>query len=224
VGPTGVGKTTTIAKIAGNLIFPHRKRIAFISADTYRLAAADQLRMYGDILKIPVEIVYSSNEMKEKVDMHLDRDLILIDTAGRSQRNSMQISELIAFLDSAVPHEIHLVLSATTKFTDLIDILEKFEPVNYNKIIFSKLDESTRFGNILNVSSRTDIPISYLTTGQSVPDDIELCDSSKLAKLICQFDSEETPSITKAFFEEDAGDASTTGNPPGFGERREKNE
>lgn len=224
VGPTGVGKTTTIAKVAGNLIFPHRKRIAFISADTYRLAAADQLRMYGDILKVPVEVVYTPNEMRQKVNMHMDRDLILIDTAGRSQRNSMQMSELISFLDAAGPDEVHLVLSATTKLNDLIDILEKFEQINYNKLIFSKLDESTRFGNILNVGMRVDIPISYLTTGQNVPDDIELCDSAKLAKLICQFDRETAPAVSHSFFEDDSDDAAATGKSPGAGEWRQNNE
>jgi flagellar biosynthesis protein FlhF len=185
IGPTGVGKTTTLAKLAAEYAFERHKKVAVITVDTYRIAAAEQLKTYTDILGVPLEVVYFPSEFKKAIDHHTDADLILIDTAGRSQRNSLQMAELKAFIDSAGYNlERYLLLSATTKFKELMDIVENFGRVSFSKIIFTKLDEAITFGPILTLSSQIPQPIVYLTTGQNVPEDIELADSMKLAKMV----------------------------------------
>lgn len=184
IGPTGVGKTTTIAKLAANFVLQGEKKVAFVTADTYRIAAIDQLKTYAEIIGVPVEVVFTPSELKTGIEKHLDKDLILIDTPGRSQKNTNQMYELKDFLDSSRPHSVHLVLSATTKYKDLLDVIERFSIVPIDKIIFTKLDETNNFGCILNVCTKMKKQISYLTTGQNVPEDIEIPDSKRLAKLI----------------------------------------
>jgi flagellar biosynthesis protein FlhF len=185
IGPTGVGKTTTLAKIATEYAFERHKKVAVITVDTYRIAAAEQLKTYTEILGIPLCVVYFPSEFKKAIDQYATCDIILIDTAGRSQRNSMQMAELKAFLDSAgYSLENLLLLSATTKYKELIDVVESFSRLNFQRIIFTKIDEAVTFGPILSLSHKISHPILYLTTGQNVPEDIELADKEKIARMV----------------------------------------
>jgi flagellar biosynthesis protein FlhF len=185
IGPTGVGKTTTLAKIATEYAFERHKKVAVITVDTYRIAAAEQLKTYTEILGIPLCVVYFPSEFKKAIDQYATCDIILIDTAGRSQRNSMQMAELKAFLDSAgYGLENLLLLSATTKYKELVDVVESFSRLNFQKIIFTKIDEAVTFGPILSLSHKISHPILYLTTGQNVPEDIELADKEKIARMV----------------------------------------
>jgi flagellar biosynthesis protein FlhF len=184
VGPTGVGKTTTIAKLA----FAHALRmedsVALITLDSNRIAAIEQLKVYAKIIGIPIEVASNNEELNESIKKLRNKDLILIDTAGMSQNNEYQLNELNGFFDKIHPIEIHLLLSATTKEDDLIDILEKFKVIPISRLILTKLDESTAYGNIFNQLIRMKIPVSYLTNGQQVPEDIEIATLKKLANLI----------------------------------------
>jgi flagellar biosynthesis protein FlhF len=155
-----------------------------ITIDTYRIAAVEQLRTYAEIINIPLEVVLTPSEMKRAIEKHEHRDLIFIDTAGRSQKNSMQLSELKSFIEAIKPDEIHLVLSTTTNYKNVQDVLEKFSVFPIDKIIFTKLDEGIGFGLILNVINRLNKSLSYFTTGQNVPDDIEISDPHRLAQLM----------------------------------------
>lgn len=184
IGPTGVGKTTTIAKIASKFKVNEKANVAFLTADTYRIAAVEQLRTYANILGIPLKVVYSEEEMKQAVSEFTDFDIVFVDTAGRSHRNKDQRDD-IELLINAVPEnerEVFLVLSATTKYGDLIKITEAYsEIVNY-KLIFTKLDETGTIGNIFNIRMLTQAPLSYATFGQNVPDDISRIDAQSIAK------------------------------------------
>ena len=185
IGPTGVGKTTTLAKIATEYAFEKHKKVAVITVDTYRIAAAEQLKTYTEILGIPLCVVYFPSEFKKAIDQYAGSDIILIDTAGRSQRNSMQMAELKAFLDSAGYNlENLLLLSATTKYKELLDVVESFSRLNFQRIVFTKTDEAVTFGPILSLSHKIPHPILYLTTGQNVPEDIELADKDKIARMV----------------------------------------
>ncbi|MGE5573686.1 MAG: flagellar biosynthesis protein FlhF [Bacteroidota bacterium] len=184
VGPTGVGKTTTLAKIAALAALFGKKKVAFVTADTYRIAAVEQLRTYAEIIGVPCEVVYTPAEMRAAVASHEERDLVLIDTAGRSPRSGMHMAELRAFLEAAQVDETHLVLSMTTRPRDLLDIVERFSPCGVNRLIFSKLDETSRLGAIVGVTSAVKVPISYVTYGQNVPEDIEVADAAQLARWI----------------------------------------
>lgn len=184
IGPTGVGKTTTIAKLAANFKLAEEKRVALVTADTYRIAAIDQLKTYAEIINIPVEVVFTPQEMKTGIARHTDKDLILIDTAGRSQRDTQKVFELKDFIEAARPSEIHLVLSATTRYKDILDVVEKFSIMSIQQLLFTKLDEATNYGTMLNVVSKLNKAVSYITTGQNVPEDIEIPDNKKLARSI----------------------------------------
>ncbi|MFZ5943689.1 MAG: flagellar biosynthesis protein FlhF [Bacillota bacterium] len=184
VGPTGVGKTTTIAKLAANFTINNQKNIALITSDTYRIAAVEQLKTVGDIIGIPVEVVFTPQNMKNSIIQHSDKDLVFIDTAGRSHKNALHLGELKGFLDAAEPDEIFLVLSATTKYKDMLEIIETYEKINFNRIIFTKLDETTTYGPILSIIHKSRKYLSYFTTGQSVPDDIEIAQTEKIVGLI----------------------------------------
>ena len=184
VGPTGVGKTTTIAKLATQAKLIGGKEVAIISADTFRIAAVEQLKTFANIAEIPFEVVYSTDEIKNAVAKFSRMDLIFIDTTGRSQKDKMNLKEIGNMLSSVEPGEVHLVLSVTTKYKDILDILEKFKTLFINRIIFTKLDETTSLGLILNVAEKVRKPISYITFGQNVPEDIEKADSRKIAKII----------------------------------------
>lgn len=185
VGPTGVGKTTTIAKVASRFKVDHNKKVAFLTADTYRIAAAEQLRTYANILDTPLSIVYSADELDDSIEKMEDYDLILVDTAGFSHKNNEQkkdIQKLIASVDKKYRCEVYLVLSATTKYKDLVDITDAYKEVADYKLIFTKLDETTTYGNILNIKLYSGADISYITNGQNVPDDIEIFNTQKIVK------------------------------------------
>lgn len=183
IGPTGVGKTTTLAKIAANFLKEGR-RIAFLTADTYRLAAVEQLQKYADIMGLSLDTVYSPEEMGKAIARHADKELIFVDTAGRSQRNSGQMEELKAFVAACQPAEVHLLLGATTKREDLEEILERFSICPIDCLILTKTDESSCFGPFYSIIKRNPIPFSYITTGQNVPEDIEEATACRIAGLI----------------------------------------
>lgn len=185
IGPTGVGKTTTIAKIASKYKVESDKKVAFITADTYRIAATEQLRVYANILDAPMSIVYSAEELNAAVSRLMDYDLVFVDTAGFSHKNEAQredTKKLINGIDSTYEKEVYLVLSATTKYKDLIDIVDIYHDISEFKLIFTKLDETSAFGNILNVKMYSGADLSYVTNGQNVPDDIEVFDTQKIVK------------------------------------------
>ena len=184
LGTTGVGKTTTLAKVAAKFVLEQKTDVALITADTYRISAVEQLKTYSDILELPLEIVYNPAELTASIERHRDKDLILIDTAGRSQHNDYQMRELEEFLRVNPRIEKHLVISATTKFTDAKHIMNKFEQVEPDKIIFTKIDETASLGMIINLLHDKKYSLSYITTGQSVPDDIDRASSDVLANLL----------------------------------------
>ena len=185
IGPTGVGKTTTIAKIASKYKVDYEKKVAFITADTYRIAATEQLQVYANILDAPMSIVYSKDELNAEVEKYCEDDLIFVDTAGFSHRNEEQkgdIKTLIGGLSEDYTKEVFLVLSATTKYRDLLEIVDTYRTISDFKLIFTKLDETTTYGNMLNIKLYSGADLSYTTNGQNVPDDIELFDSQKIVK------------------------------------------
>lgn len=184
IGPTGVGKTTTIAKIASTLKISENKKIAFLTADTYRIAAIEQLRIYANILGIPVKVIYTQEDILKSQEEFSDYDAIFVDTAGRSHKNEQQ-REDIKSLISAIPdtdREVYLVLSATTKYSDLIKIVEVYSEITEYRLIFTKLDETMSIGNVYNIKMLTNKPLSYATWGQNVPDDFGKIDAQKIAK------------------------------------------
>ena len=176
IGPTGVGKTTTIAKIASIFRVDQKKKVALLTADTYRIAAAEQLRTYANILEVPFRIIYTVEEIEKAMEDFKDYDYILVDTAGHSHQNSTQkesMSKFIHSVDDKTEKEVYLVLSATTKYRDLISIADSYKEMTDYKLIFTKLDETTTLGNLLNLRLYTNAELSYVTYGQNVPDDIE---------------------------------------------------
>lgn len=182
IGPTGVGKTTTIAKIASLHTLIHNRDVALITSDTYRIAAVEQLRTYANILGIPIKVVYTPDEMKEAIDFFSDKDLILVDTAGRSHKNKIHQTELMELLTSIPDKEIYLTLSVATKYKDLMKIVNVYKTICDFKIIFTKLDETLSYGNILNIKMSTKAKLSYVTFGQNVPDDISEINPHHIAK------------------------------------------
>ena len=183
-GKGGVGKTTTLAKIAAKFVLEQRTNVALITADTYRISAVEQLKTYSDILELPLEIVYNPTELSAALERHRDKELILIDTAGRSQHNEYQMRELDEFLRVNPRIEKHLVISATTKLADARQIMNKFLQVEPDKIIFTKTDETGSLGMIINLLRDSKYSLSYVTTGQSVPDDIERAGAEILTNLL----------------------------------------
>lgn len=186
VGPTGVGKTTTIAKLSSKLILEEKKKIAIFTADTYRIAAVEQIKTYANILSIPVEIIYEPKDLEEFLPKYKEYDYILVDTAGRSHKNKVQIDDLKALFEAFSKYSIltYLVLSATTKYTDLKHITSLYEDMTEYSLIFTKLDETSAIGNILNVKLDTGRPLSYISYGQNVPDDIEVMNPQIIAKQV----------------------------------------
>ncbi len=184
VGPTGVGKTTTIAKLAANMKLRENRRVGLVTIDSYRIAAVEQLKTYAQILEVPLASVLTPDEMKSAIAKMSDCDLILIDTAGRSQRDSPRIAELAKFLEAARPDQVHLVLATTTGEPTIREAIERFKALGARRLIFTKVDEAVGFGVILNVLKQADVRLSYLTTGQAVPDDIEVGSASRVAQMI----------------------------------------
>lgn len=184
VGSTGVGKTTTIAKIASDFKINKKANIALITSDTYRIAAIEQLKEYAKLLSIPLRVVYTPNDMEDAIKDYLNYDLLLVDTAGRSPKNQEQCDALADLIDSVEPdlREVYLVLSATTKYKDLKQIVETYKDMSEYRLLFTKLDETSCYGNILNIRLDTGAPLSYTTSGQDVPKDIETLNAQAIAK------------------------------------------
>ncbi|MDI3540522.1 MAG: flagellar biosynthesis protein FlhF [Thermosediminibacterales bacterium] len=184
IGPTGVGKTTSIAKLAANFALCENRRVGLITADTYRIAAVEQLKTYAEIMEVPLEVIYTPDEMKRALDLYESFDTILIDTAGTSSRNKMQINELKNLLEAIPLTDTFLVLSATTRNKDLIEVIDNYSIIKTNRILFTKLDETSTYGCLLNVINYTNNALSYITIGQSVPEDIEEADPDRIASLV----------------------------------------
>jgi flagellar biosynthesis protein FlhF len=184
IGPTGVGKTTTIAKLAAHLKLREKRRIGLITIDTYRIAAVDQLRKYAEILGAPLRAVATSGDLRDAIAAMRECEYVLIDTAGRSPNDAMKLSELKSFLAAAAPDEVHLVLSTTASQACVELAISRFADVRVDRIIFTKLDEAAHLGVVLNVANKLNKSLSYITTGQDVPDDIEVGERGRLAKLI----------------------------------------
>lgn len=184
VGNTGVGKTTTMAKLASKCKLEDKLSVAMLSVDTYRIAAIEQIKTYANILSAPMEVVYTPDDMKKYVEKYNDCDLIMVDTAGRSHRNEEQREDLKAILESVSDYEkeIFLVVSVTTKYSDLYDIADTYGELFDYRIIFTKLDETNGLGSILNLKLDTSKELSYVTWGQNVPDDIGVLNPQIIAK------------------------------------------
>ncbi|MDO5576392.1 MAG: 50S ribosome-binding GTPase, partial [Fibrobacter sp.] len=182
VGPTGSGKTTTLAKLAAHCCINKNKNVSIITADTYRIAAIEQIRMFAEIVKVGLQVIFSPDEVAGALEACSNDDIVFVDTAGRSQRNSEHMEELQEFLQQLGADEIHLVLSAATKDSDLAEIISRYKAININRLIFTKLDETVKIGNIFNSVSEAEIPVSYFTFGQSVPDDIELAQTTRFVQ------------------------------------------
>jgi flagellar biosynthesis protein FlhF len=186
VGPTGSGKTTTLAKLAAHCCFNKSRKISMITADTYRIAAIEQIRTFADIVHVGLQVIFSPDEIPDALTACGDSEIIFVDTAGRSQRNSEHMEELRQLINVLRPDETHLVLSATTKDSDLVDMVQKYRGVRVNRLLFTKLDETTRLGSVFNAVSELGIPVSYFTAGQSIPDDIELAQAGKFVKKLME--------------------------------------
>lgn len=184
IGPTGVGKTTTIAKLAYSLMEQKKAKVALLAADTYRIAAVDQLRTYAEIMNIPLYVIYSETELAEQKEELEKYDVILVDTAGRSHRSKEQRDDIERLIKSVPPEsrEVYLVLSATTKYRDLVKIAQAYSEIAEYRLIFTKLDETGTIGNIFNIKMLTGAPLSYATNGQNVPDDISRINPQSIAK------------------------------------------
>ena len=184
IGPTGVGKTTTIAKIASTLKLTKKTKVALITSDTYRIAAVEQLKTYANILGIPLQVVYTPEDMSHAMEELREFDLVFVDTAGRSHNNQEQkedVQKLLETVDEA-NREVFLVLSATTKYKDLVKISMTYAEITKYNLIFTKLDETDTIGSLFNIHMLTGAPLSYTTWGQNVPDDIGKIDAQSIAK------------------------------------------
>ncbi len=184
IGPTGVGKTTTLAKLAAHYLSRQSPSIALITIDTYRIAAVEQLKVYGEIMNLPVEVVISPEQLADALAKHRDRELVLIDTAGRSPRDFFCIEELAAFLGIDPGIEKHLVLSATTREEELHEAVRRFDQVGIDRIIFTKIDECSQLGSLFNIQIQYGRPLAFVTNGQRVPEDLLEITPEKVASLI----------------------------------------
>lgn len=183
-GPTGVGKTTTIAKLAADSMLKEKRKIGFITADTYRMAAVEQLKTYANILNVPLEVVFQPKEMAAAMERLSDCDLIFVDTAGRNFRNDEYVQGIRQLVDHGTNSVNYLVLSLTSKYQDMKAIVQNFVDVPNKQVIFTKADETQSFGNMLNVSQEMKLPFSYITTGQNVPDDIVVATPSLVSSMV----------------------------------------
>jgi len=183
VGPTGVGKTTTIAKIAANFEVREHRRVALVTIDTYRIAAVQQLQTIADIIQVPLVTVLTVGDLKQALDDLRHYEIVLVDTAGRSQRDELKMFDLDAFLKAAAPDETHLVVSATASLGNMSEVVERFMPLGPTRLIVTKVDEAEALGRLVTLSSRTDLPLSYVTTGQDIPNDIEIAAAGRVAAM-----------------------------------------
>ncbi|MBK8572347.1 MAG: flagellar biosynthesis protein FlhF [Geothrix sp.] len=184
VGPTGVGKTTTLAKLAAYAQLHLKQKVALLTLDTYRMAAVDQLQQYAQILQVPMHVALTVEDLRSALRFYQDRALVLIDTPGHSPKDTDTLNQLRGLLDELPEVETHLVLSATTKPRDLAEIAARYEPLRPTRLLFTKLDETSTYGPILSTLARVKKPLSYLGTGQEVPEALELATSRRVADLI----------------------------------------
>ena len=192
VGPTGVGKTTTLAKLAAYAQLHLKQKVALLTLDTYRMAAVDQLQQYAQILQVPLHVALTVEDLRSALRFYQDRALVLIDTPGHSPKDTDTLNQLRGLLDELPEVETHLVLSATTKPRDLAEIALRYEPLHPTRLLFTKLDETSTYGPILSTLARVKRPLSYLGTGQEVPDALELATSRRVADLILPASKKET--------------------------------
>ncbi|HEU5140245.1 MAG TPA: flagellar biosynthesis protein FlhF [Bacillales bacterium] len=183
-GPTGVGKTTTLAKIAAKAQLEDQKEIAFITADTYRIAAVDQLKAYADILSVPLEVAYTKEDFLKAKEKFADRDLVLVDSAGRNFREGSYIEELKRLIPFGSDMETWLVLSLTSKYQDMLAIFQKFAGLSPDRCVLTKVDETQSYGAVLNFWLRNGIPPAFLTNGQNVPDDLIRATPERIAGML----------------------------------------
>lgn len=184
IGPTGVGKTTTIAKLAANFALIDRRSVLLVTIDTYRIAALPQLKTYAEIMGVPMAVAYTVAELRNVVEENQDKELILIDTPGRGQRNERQIGELKACVDAISNKRVYLAISAATRYRELVDVVDRFGVIEFDSLVVTKLDEAVVYGPILNLLAKVKKPLSYVTTGQCVPEDIEEASPSRMADLL----------------------------------------
>jgi flagellar biosynthesis protein FlhF len=189
VGPTGVGKTTTIAKLAANYRLREKRRVGLITVDTYRVAAVEQLRTYADIIDLPMEVVATPREMREAVARMSHLDLVLMDTAGRSPRDEVRVQELKSMLSEAQADDVYLVLSSTASAKGLVTTAERFAEVGTTALLLTKIDEATGLGHLIPLLRTCRLPVSYLTDGQNVPDDIQTANRRQLAYALLGIES-----------------------------------
>ncbi|EGQ27370.1 MULTISPECIES: flagellar biosynthesis protein FlhF [Sporosarcina] len=190
LGPTGVGKTTTIAKIAARALLEEKKKIAFITTDTYRIAAIEQLRTYANLLQAPVEIAYNETDFRAAIEKLQDRDLIFIDTAGRNYKEAKFVEDLQSLVDFSLDMETYLVLSTTSKEQDMDIIIDRFKKFPIEKFIFTKTDETSSVGSMINLMLKHKIGTAYYTDGQEVPEDIIEANVEKLFSLLLAGDQD----------------------------------
>lgn len=183
IGPTGVGKTTTIGKLAAGFSIVDKRKIALVTTDTYRVSAVEQLKTFGQIIGVPVEVAMSSSDLSEIISRHTDKELIFIDTAGRSPQHQLHMHELKAYMDAAKPDFTMLVLSMTTQFNDQKRVINEFKPLATH-LILTKMDETICSGGVLNLIDYTSLPAAYITNGQNVPNDIEVATAERLTQYI----------------------------------------
>jgi flagellar biosynthesis protein FlhF len=184
-----VGKTTTIAKLAANFRLREKRRVGLITVDTYRVAAVEQLRTYAEIIDLPMEVVSTPREMRAAVERLSKQDMVLIDTAGRSPADEVKIQELRAMLHEARADEVHLVQSSVASAAHLRRIAERFSPAAPTAVLFTKLDEALTLGNVVELLTQCPLPVSYLTDGQNVPDDIQPADREQLLRRLLPADA-----------------------------------
>ena len=183
IGPTGVGKTTTIAKLAATEKL-RRNKVALVTCDTYRVAAIPQLKTYADILRLPLGVAYGPDELTDHVLEHMDADFVFVDTPGRSQRNAGQLADLRHFVLSVPARRTFLTVTAGARYRDMLDVVARFGTIPFDGLLVTKLDETSTFGPILNLVRQTGKPVTYVTNGQNVPHDIAVASSSGLTDLL----------------------------------------
>ena len=184
MGPTGVGKTTTIVKLAADFSVKQKKKVGIINTDTYRIGAQEQLQTYTDILDIPLQVVYWTDDLEAALSSMSDRDVIFIDTAGKRPGDEQHKEEILKMIRILKPEDTLLCLSASTGFASIKEVVDTYGFVNEYKLLITKLDETKYRGTLLNISWYTQKPLAYVTTGQNVPDDIEIVDVEAIAKQI----------------------------------------
>ncbi len=188
LGPTGVGKTTTIAKLAAVQALLEHRNVLLLTSDTYRIAAVDQLRTYAKILGVPLEVVLGADSFPSVLDEHPEADLILLDTAGRAQRDRRSLEAFETLYDAFAPDAVHLVLAANMKYRDMMDVVEHVPDIPVSHLIFTKLDETVSYGAVFNVQQTLGRPVSFLSVGQNVPNDIEMASGRRIADLLISSD------------------------------------